>query len=273
MDIADKVRIAKEVEAANLANFVEEAKKCEVLVDQVTREAAAAGALGGRVYLRRIQIRFAGLRSIIDGMLQLRKQLIETVPMLAGRSEVDEFCQHLEKIIKSGAQEILKSESAPPHGLAGHLAAEITKTANELNEKIKRDLMIIEGNAKLSRAVTPPGTINVNAGAGSIISIGNTAHSIVSTLNRNPADNELNHVLKQLAEAIEQSEELKPDEQRDALEHLEFVVTQVTEPPDQRAKSSIIQTTWNNLAQIVGVAANLSQLVVLAEPLLRHHLS
>ncbi len=221
-----------------------------------------------------IEIRFQALRLIVDGMVRERERLLKNVPQLGDKIEVQQLLQRLEKIIDDGIREILEKEAKQPHGMPSFLVDEIKNAQREIKDQLERDLTMLQGNAQLSRIAEPPGTISITAGPNSIISVGNTAHSIVSTLNQSRGTSpELSEILRQLAEAIETSSEMAKEQQTEALESLEFIVSQIAARPDERAKPSVIRTAWNSLAQSVAFAANLAQLVGVAAPLLAQHMS
>src|SRR2546421_12573898 len=107
MEPAEKIATAKRIEDAKLLNLAEESKKCESLVTQAKRQAAANGAMSGGLVQHCIHLRVDALRSIVEGMVSERERLINNVPMLAGKAELDELRAKLDILLEAGEKEIL----------------------------------------------------------------------------------------------------------------------------------------------------------------------
>ena len=103
--------------------------------------------------------------------------------------------------------------------------------------------------------------INISGGHVGVVNAG-TIHTIeqnLSTVNE-AGEKNLVEAIKTLTEAVIASKDLREEQQKEALENLEFLSNQPNLPLEKRSKSGVISAVLAGLHHLISTGSNISQI-------------
>ena len=273
MEEADK-EIAKIVNQRFTTIFE---KRLQVLRDgiELTKREFAHRGLGrsGPLVEKILELRCKAVRDIVSERFNIAKEIRSKYRLSWTDNSLDAMTKDLQEWIDgqfSGQRDVLKqdfgrmglgNESWPLRELEkeqASLTAEIIREIEALRSELKIQQMTGERNHVAPRSIH----INLSGGQIGVLNVAGIIESIeqnLSTTNQ-PGGENLVEAIKSLTEAVMASKELKEDDAKQALEHLEFLSRQPALPPEKRAKTGIIKSVFRGMAQLISTASDVSQL-------------
>ena len=262
-------------------NVILTAENVRGQVQGLERELAPKGsALSGVRYVRELEIRFdATFAGVLQSAIERRTQLGKTLPELLSVQALQELQEKLHRHVDSIAQGALaraQDDAIRPGllpqaaGIVRLVAAKSQELAANLKSRIAQELRILRLESSIGlHSEEKPMTLNISHSAIANLNLGTVVGDLtasVQTLN-NHGQAELADTIKTLAEALAKSSELRADQQKELLEHLSFVSTEVALPPDQRKmgplRSSIsaLRSGLENLATLAALWQPVEQIL------------
>jgi hypothetical protein len=208
---------------------------------------------------------------IIDGYVQIRRELAANFPELCEGSALDDFQESVSALIE-------RAFHIPPSGgpfpvRADSVPMERRYNNRELKERLQNKVEILrhEFALKLHKPGAPP-SVTVNTGGGpALVNLGQIrgdVQQVVGSLNA-AGQIELATFLDCLVAEIEALAELGPDRST-YLEQVRFIAQQAIEPQSTR-QPSIVRAVFDSLRARLQDFANVAQILTLAGPAVAHH--
>ena len=273
MEEADK-EIAKIVNQRFTTIFE---KRLQVLRDEIelTKREFAHRGLGrsGPLVEKILELRCKAVRDIVSERFNIAKEIRSKYRLSWTDNSLDAMTKDLQEWIDgqfSGQRDVLKqdfgrmglgNESWPLRELEkeqASLTAEIIREIEALRSELKIQQMTGEGNPIASRSIH----INISGGQIGVLNVAEIINSIQQNLSAvTQAEGEnLVEAIKSLTEAMMASKDVKEDDAKQALEHLEFLSSQAALPTEKRSKGGIVKSVLNGLSQLISTASDVAQI-------------
>lgn len=268
MDETSPLRIAKILELDKLEEALEAlAREFEEKFKAEHRLLISKGLGSSGVALKTyMRLQREHGEKLVEQMLHLRENNMARVPLLLDSNELLRW----QKILEEKLDAIFSTRLDFPK-IPTAAKAEVERITQENKAEViralQRRIRVMDADASLPPRPRPD-TVHIEAGAGSIVTVGNISRSTLSVLNQAMPENaELARALADLTKAVEASTNLDTTHKQKSLESLEFIAKQVAAKPDQREKPVVIRAVWSSMSEILAVASNVATIYGAATPL------
>jgi hypothetical protein len=138
------------------------------------------------------------------------------------------------------------------------LAAEVTREIEALRSEWKLQQLTAGQNLPQSRTIH----IHISGGQIGVLNVAGIIDSIEQNLSAvtQAGGENLVQSIKCLTEAVMASNELKEDQIKQALEHLEFLSSQAALPTEKRSKAGVVRSVLDGFSRFISTAADVSQI-------------
>jgi hypothetical protein len=241
------------------------------------RQLAKQGLLqSGPRYVRETEIRFEKVSEVIDRAIDKRKQLSRVVPDLLSPTNLTQLREKLVRYV-DGALDAEHRRLAMPGNpftqgsTAIALSRQAGMKADALKVAVAQGLEILRLESRLglneeSKSVTLNISNSTIAGLNLGTVVGDLNASVQTLNSRGQPD--LANAISKLAEALAKSLDVQPDRQKELLEHLALVSTEMALPSEKR-KMGPLRSSINALREGVALAGQLAALWTPVEQILK----
>jgi hypothetical protein len=240
------------------------------------RQLAKQGLLqSGPRYVRELEIRFEKVGKVIERAIDKRKQLSRKVPDLLAPTNLsklrEKLVRHVDGALDAEHTRMATSGSAYPGSVAAALGRVAGMRADGLKGAVAQSLEILRLESRLglhedSKSVTLNISNSTIAGLNLGTVVGDLNASVQSLNSHGQPD--LANAISRLAEALATSQEVQADRQKELLEHLALVSTEMALPSEKR-KMGPLRSSINALREGVALAGQLAALWTPVEQILK----
>jgi hypothetical protein len=138
------------------------------------------------------------------------------------------------------------------------LSAEVRREIDVLRSETKIQAITGDRNPQQARTIQ----INISGGQIGVLNVAGIIDAIEQNLSfvSQTGNKDVVEAIKNLTEAVMATKDLKEDQVKQTLEHLEFLSSQPALPSEKRSKVGVISAVFSGLRQLVSSAADLSQI-------------
>ena len=276
IEIAEK-EIANIVNQRSTTAFEQRIRTLRDEIEVAKNKAAVHGqGHSGALVKTIIELRCKAVRDIVFGRFNIAKEIHAKYGLTWTDESLNSTAKDLEEWIEgqfSGQRDAL-GQDLGRMWTPGDSAKEwpfraLEREQASLTAEITREIEALRSELKIQRltgeiAPTTPRNIQINISGGQIgvLNVAGIIDSIEQNLSAvtQAGGNNFAQGVKCLTEAVMASKELKEDQMKQALEHLEFLSSQAALPTEKRSKGGIVKSVLNGLSQLISTASDVAQI-------------
>lgn len=283
MEAKDKESVIESAKK-EVANIVQQRsttafeKRMEALRDEIevtANEFSLRGVLHSGMFAKKvIELRCKAVRDIILGRFNTAKEVRSKYGLRWTDSSLNTVGKDLEECIegqfsahRNALQEQLGRMYKPGDRVMEWALRELEKETSKLSSEIAREIEAQRSELKIQAMTSGPSSqrgrtiqINISGGQIGVLNMGmiDAIQQSLSIVNE-AGHKDAVEAMKCLTEAIMASKDLREDDVKQALEHLEFLSGQCASPSAKRSKGGVVSAVLGGLRQLLSTAADLSQ--------------
>lgn len=248
-------------------------KEIEATKDDFRR----ANQLGSGQFIKKLlELRCTAVKDIVSGRLNIAKEIRSKYGLAWTDESLNATAKDLEEWIEgqfSGQRDALgqdlgrmwtpgdSAKEWPFRALEreqASLTAEINREIQALRSELKIQQLTAGQNLPQSRTIH----IHISGGQIGVLNVAGIIDSIEQNLSAvtQAGGENLVEAIKCLTEAVMASNELKEDQIKQALEHLEFLSSQAALPIEKRSKAGVVKSVLNGFSRLIATASDVSQI-------------